>query len=168
MVDEPRTAESCVEELYATHRARLVRAAVLLLGDRAAAEEVVQDAFVQLYRSWHRLRDPRSAAGYLHRTVVNMSRSQLRRRDVVRRHPATRPTDAPGADDAALDADRRAAVLAAVAKLAPRQRECIVLRWYLDMSEHDIAAALGISGGAVKTHLHRGLAALTDDLEELR
>lgn len=163
----------CVEELYATRRVQLVRAAMLLLGDAGAAEEVVQEAFVQLYRSFDRLRDVQAAGGYLHRTVLNLAHSQLRRQAVAARHAVASVTagaaaTADSADAGALATADRQAVLAAIAALARRQRECIVLRWYLDLSEREIAETLGISGGAVKTHLHRGLSALAERLEMLR
>lgn len=158
----------CVERLYLDRRVPLLRAATLLVGDHATAEEVVQEAFVQLYRSFHRLRDERAAGAYVHRTVVNLANSQLRRRAVAARHVLVPSGAADAAETGACSTVERNTVLAAVGRLARRQRECVVLRWYLDLSEREIAEALGISGGSVKTHLHRGLAALADQLEELR
>jgi len=157
-----------LEDLYRERRTDLVRAAVLLLDDRAAAEEVVQDAFVSLYRAFPRLRDRSTAGGYLYRTVVNNCRSHLRRQASVRRRPFSVVEDAPGADRAVLASERKEAVVAALAALPQRQRECAVLRWYLDLPEREIAESLGISAGSVKTHLHRGRAALAEALEVLR
>lgn len=164
------SAATCVEQLYASRRVALVRAATLLLGDRAVAEEVVQQAFVELYRTFDRLRDEQAAGGYLHRTVVNLAHTQLRRRAVASRSRfALVPAGvAEAADALVITTAEREIVLAAIGGLSRRQRECVVLRWYLDLSEREIAETLGISGGAVKTHLHRGMAALADRLEALR
>jgi RNA polymerase sigma-70 factor (sigma-E family) len=164
--------EGAVEALYRERRTDMVRAAVLLLDDQGAAEEAVQEAFVRLYRNYPGLRRPDEAAGYLYRSVVNECRSQLRRRGVARRAALVavpdRAAPAGPSDAGALASADRAVVLAALSKLSQRQRECLVLRWYLDLSERAIAESLGISNGAVKTHLHRGLAALAQDLEVLR
>ena len=163
---------TALEELYRQRRTDLVRAAYLLLDDRGAAEEAVQEAFARVHRASPRLRGTDDLAGYLYRTVVNECRSQLRRRSVARRTPVAALSaltstvdDGPGHDTRMAD---RAVVLAALERLPQRQRECVVLRWYLDLSERDIAEALGVSAGSVKTHLHRGLAALAEHLEVLR
>ncbi len=157
-------ADTAVGELYAAHWRSLVRLSVLLVRDVGTAEEVVQDAFVAMHGKWGRLREPDKALAYLRRAVVNRSRSVLRHRGVVARHLAKEagrgePT-APSADEATMDADRRAAVLDALAALPRRQREVLVLRHYLDLSEAEIADALSISRGAVKSHASRGAAAL--------
>lgn len=162
------TADEAVARLYVEQYARLVRAAVLLLRDQDAAEDVVQDAFCDLHRRWARLREPERAAGYLHRAVVNRSRSALRHRAVVARNVPEPAGTAPGADTAALGTERRTVVLAALADLPRRQREVLVLRHYLDLSEQEIATALGISRGAVKSHAFRAAGALRTRLEELR
>lgn len=172
-------ADTAVSALYAAHWRQLVRLSVLLVRDLGTAEEVTQDAFVAMHGRWHRLRDPDKALAYLRRAVVNRSRSVLRHRTVVARH-ATREAQAPqptgpGADQEVLERERRAAVLDALAALPRRQREVLALRYYLDLSEADIAAILGISRGAVKSHASRGaaalrihLASLTGATEELR
>ena len=161
---EPATwdADDAVEHLYAAHWLRLVRLSVLLVRDPGVAEEVVQDAFVAMHGRWRRLRDPDKALAYLRQTVVNRSRSALRHRGVVERHAARqRPVDPhPGADEAVLAHSRRAVVLDALGDLPTRQREVMALRYYLDLSEAEIADALGISRGAVKSHASRGAAAL--------
>ncbi|MGY2874302.1 RNA polymerase sigma-70 factor (sigma-E family) [Marmoricola sp. URHA0025 HA25] len=152
-------ADAALEELYATHYAGLVRMAVLLLRDQGLAEDVVQDAYVAVHGRWHRI-DPAKAPAYLRQTVVNRSRSALRHRTVVARHqPDPLPDGAP-ADEAVLRTERRSTVLDALAALPTRQREVLVLRHYLDLSEADIAATLGISRGAVKSHASRAAAAL--------
>jgi RNA polymerase sigma-70 factor (sigma-E family) len=160
--------DTAVEEMYAAHYRRLVRLAVLLVRDQATAEEVVQDAFVAMHGRWSRLREPHKALAYLRQAVVNGSRSVLRHRAVVARHDATRApvVHAPSAADAALDADRRSRVLDALRELPTRQREVLALRYYLDLSEAEIADALGISRGAVKSHASRGAASLRSLLED--
>jgi RNA polymerase sigma-70 factor (sigma-E family) len=168
VTDRPAwTADEALEQLYAVHWRRLVRLSVLLVRDVGTAEEVVQDAFVAVHAHWGRLRDPDSALAYLRQAVVNGSRSTLRHRAVVQRHAALGPApsavpgpDLPGADAPALAADQRAAVLDAMRTLPQRQREVLALRYYLELSEAEIAEALGISRGAVKSHASRGAAAL--------
>ncbi len=162
-------ADTAVEQLYAAHYRALVRLSVLLVRDVATAEEVVQDAFVTMHGRWGRLREPDKALAYLRQTVVNRSRSVLRHRGVVARHDAIPPAHAtePGADEAALASDRRARVLDALRALPARQREVLALRYYLDLSEADIAETLGISRGAVKSHASRGAATLRTLLENV-
>ena len=159
------TADDAVERLYAEHWTALVRLGALLLRDRALAEEVVQDAFVALHRRWHRLHDSDKAVAYLRRSVVNGCRSQQRRAAVAERHRPEPAPDAVSAETTVLAAARRDDVLAAVARLSRRQREVLVLRHWLDLSEADIAAVLRISRGSVKTHSSRGLDALRTSLE---
>jgi RNA polymerase sigma-70 factor (sigma-E family) len=172
-----READEAVEQLYAAHWRSLVRLSVLLVHDVGTAEEIVQDAFVAMHGRWSRLREPDKALAYLRQAVVNRSRSSLRHRKVVDRHATHEAGLARGrtsdpAEGAALAADRRTAVLAALAALPRRQREVLVLRHYLELSETEIAETLGISNGAVKSHASRGSAALraslSDRLEDLR
>ena len=160
------TADVALEQLYAAHWRRLVRLSVLLVRDTATAEEVVQDAFVAVHGRWSRLRDPDLALAYLRQAVVNRSRSALRHRTVVARHAERRavPSIVSGADEVTLATTRRDAVLEAMRELPRRQREVLALRYYLDLSEAEIADTLGISRGAVKSHASRGSAALRDRL----
>ena len=111
-----------------------------------------------MHAHWGRLRDPDKALAYLRQSVVNRSRSHLRHQTVVRRHAAREapPRPASGADDAAYDGAQRTAVLDALRRLPRRQREVLALRYYLDLSEAEIAETLGISRGAVKSHASRG------------
>ena len=161
-------AESMLEGLHRAHYRDLVRLAGLLLHDRGASEEVVQDAFVQLQLRWRRLRDPEKAAAWLRSAVLNGARSRIRHLDVRRRHqPAPRGT-AESAEDATLAGDARARMVDALRTLPTRQREAVVLRYYLELSEAEMAAAMGISAGSVKTHLHRGLQALHTQLGDQR
>ena len=161
------TADEAVERLYADHYRSLVRLAVLLVRDQGTAEEVVQDAFVALHGRWARLRDPSVASAYLRRSVVNGARSVLRHRGVGERHlQSLRSSYAegvePGADEVVVLDERRRAVLSALQALPERQREVVVLRYYADLDEATIAAALGISRGAVKSHAHRAVRRLRD------
>ncbi len=158
-------ADTAVEELYAAHYRRLVRLAVLLVRDLETAEEVVQDSFVAMHGRWRSLKEPDHALAYLRQTVVNRARSVLRHRGVQERHAAAHRADQPpepGADQRALGAERRGQMLDAMRALPDRQREVLALRYYLDLSEAEIASALGISRGAVKSHASRGVAALRD------
>lgn len=155
-------AEEAVEQLYAAHWRQLVRLSVLLVHDQAAAEDVVQDAFVAMHGKWSRLRDPDKALAYLRQAVVNRSRSALRHRVVVERHARTATVGDVTVDGPSVGGARRDAVKDALRQLSDRQREVLVLRYYLDWSEAQIADALGISRGAVKAHASRGSAALRD------
>jgi RNA polymerase sigma-70 factor (sigma-E family) len=161
-------ADGAVEQLYAAHWRALVRLSYLLVHDLGTAEEVTQDAFVAVHRRWAGIRDPDRALQYLRRAVVNGSRSRLRHLKVVRAHAERQPplSVVRGADEAALESDRREAVLDALAELPRRQREVLALRYYVDLSEADIAETLGISRGAVKSHASRGAAALRDALRD--
>jgi len=160
-------ADSAVEQLYAAHYRRLVRLAVLLVRDVETAEEVVQDSFVAMHGRWRSLREPDKGLAYLRQTVVNRSRSVLRHRGVEARHTPSAAPVLPGADEDALAAERRARVLDALRALPTRQREVLALRYYLELSEADIAETLGISRGAVKSHASRGAAALRSQMEDV-
>lgn len=154
-------ADAALDELHAAHYARLVRLAVLLVRDRALAEDVVQDCFLEVYRRWDRLDRPGlNAAAYLRQSVVNRSRSALRHRAVVAKHAFEEVRHAPGADHRLVERTRRDAVLKALAELPTRQREVLVLRHYEELSEREIAEALGIAPGSVKSHASRAAAAL--------
>jgi RNA polymerase sigma-70 factor (sigma-E family) len=160
-------ADTAVEELYAAHYRRLVRLSVLLVRDLETAEEVVQDAFVAMHGRWRTLKDPEKGLAYLRQTVVNRSRSVLRHRGVEARYVVPAPQYLRGADEDALVSERRTAVLNALRALPERQREVLALRYYLDLSEADIAQTLGISRGAVKSHASRGVAALRSLMEDV-
>jgi RNA polymerase sigma-70 factor (sigma-E family) len=159
------SADTAITELYGAHYRPLVRLAVLLVHDISTAEEVVQDSFVALHAGLHRLRDSEKALAYLRAAVVNRSRSVLRHRVVVDRH-APKPTpDMPSAEHGALTLIERSAVVSALAGLPVRQREVVVLRFYGDLSEAQIATIMGITRGAVKSHTSRAMAALRSVLE---
>jgi RNA polymerase sigma-70 factor (sigma-E family) len=165
---EGTTTETLVGALHRTEYRNLVRLARLLLDDVGASEEVVQDAFVALQLRWRTIREPEKAAAWLRSAVLNGARSQLRRRQVRERLLPRPGPDGGPADGAALAADEHRRVVAALQQLPRRQREALVLRFYLELSERETAEAMGVSAGSVKTHVHRGLAALTPLLEEDR
>ncbi|HVE64869.1 MAG TPA: SigE family RNA polymerase sigma factor [Mycobacteriales bacterium] len=158
-------ADRALSDLHRAHYRSLVRLAALLLDDVGSSEEVVQDAFIAMHIGWRRLRDPDKALAYLRRSVVNGARSRLRHRQVVAKHAPAVVPDAASAEHYAIDRAERAAVVAALHRLPDRQREALVLRFYGDLSESEIARAMGVSNGAVKSHVHRGLAALSRHLE---
>ena len=173
-------ATAAVTTLYAEHALGLVRLAVVLTGDRGAAEDIVQDAFLGLYRRWDSLADTSAPLGYLRVSVVNGCRTALRRRsrlwlgvtaDVAE---AAAEADSDGGaaplaespEARALLGDEQRAVAAALRKLPRRQREAVVLRYYLDLSEAETAQAMGVSRGTVKSATHRALAAVGRTLSE--
>jgi len=159
-------ADRVVTEIYHGEYKSLVRLAVLLVHDVPTAEEVVQDAFEAMHTAWRRLRDSEKALSYLRQAVVNKSRSVLRHRTVVDKNAPKPAPDEPSAEHGALALIERSAVVAALRMLPDRQREAIVLRYYADLSEADIAATMGISRGAVKSHTARAMAALKSILEQ--
>lgn len=158
-------ADATVAELYEAHYRSLVRLAVLLVHDIATAEEVVQDSFVALHAGIHRLRDSEKALSYIRSSVINRSRSVIRRRVVADRNAPCPAPDMPSAEHGALALLERSAVIAALRSLPERQREVVVLRYYADLSEAQIAQTMGISCGAVKSHASRALATLRTVLE---
>lgn len=158
-------ADRAVTAIYSTHYRSLVRLAVLLVRDVATAEEVVQESFIAMHTYWRRLRDSDKALSYLRQSVVNRSRSVLRHRVVADKHGPAPGPDMPSAEDSALARLDHSAVISALTTLARRQRQVLALRYFADMSEAQIAAALGISKSAVKTHTSRGLTSLRPVLE---
>jgi RNA polymerase sigma-70 factor (sigma-E family) len=161
---------AAVSQLFMAHHRRLVGLASVFVDDRDTAEEVVQDAFLTLYRRWRLLRDPSAAVAYLNQCVVNGGRQRLRRGRSLSAVTGRLEAPAelfPSAEQSAVvhqDSDR---MWQAICALPRRQREVVVLRYYLDQSEAEIAETLGISRGSVKTHASRGLVALSrrQDLE---
>ena len=157
--------------LYAEHAVGLIRLGFVMLGDRGAAEDVVQDAFLGLYRNWDRLNDPANALTYVRSSVLNGCRAALRsqaRRD--RRDRAAAAGDGwlsfDSAEAAVLLSEEHQQVLAAVRKLADRQREVLTLRYYLGLSPDETARVMGISTGTVKSAMSRAIAALGRMLKE--
>lgn len=157
--DEPDRPVT-LEDLYRQQRMRMVRLAILLVDEPATAEDVVQEAFTGLYRNWSGLRDSKAAIGYLRTAVVNGSRSVLRRRKTAREYQPPHQADARSAESLAMLTAEHQSVVAALTELPPRQREVLVLRYYGDLSEAEIAEATGVSKGTVKSTASRGLEAL--------
>jgi len=170
------SAEDGVTALYHAHALGLIRLAHIMLGDRAAAEDVVQDAFCGLYRNWSRLADQAKALPYVRSSVLNGCRTALRRRPVARlaggpgdggAEPAALIAAAVASAEAAvLSVERRREVMTALRALPGRQREVLVLRFYLDLPDTDIARDMGISPSTVRSTAYRALAALGRSLGE--
>ena len=166
MAPLPAGRDAALTALFVAYQRQLVGFALLLVDDLATAEDVVQDAFLALHRRWFGMRDTQAAYEYLRTAVLNGGRSQLRRRRVratARKNIAA--ADVPSAETSALDHAEYDAVVRHLAELPTRQRQVLVLRYYLDQSEAEIAETLSISPGSVKQHASRALAALTARLE---
>jgi RNA polymerase sigma-70 factor (sigma-E family) len=157
---QPPEAPLTLEDLYRQHRMRLIRLALLLVDEPATAEDVVQEAFTGLHRNWGNLRDAAAAVGYLRTAVVNGSRSVLRRRKTAREYTPPHAVNARSAESLAMLTAEHQAVVRALSHLPPRQREVLVLRYYGNLSEAEIAEAAGISKGTVKSTASRALEAL--------
>jgi RNA polymerase sigma-70 factor (sigma-E family) len=159
-------ATTDLDRLYREHYRSLVRLASILVDDVATCEELVQDAFVAVLRRSGGWADPDRAPAYLRSAVLNGARSHMRKQQVRRRwlRSVEPPGTSPPADGPALVGAETQLVLSALRALPDRQREVLALRFYLDLSEAEIAATLGISTGSVKTHAHRGLATLAGRL----
>jgi RNA polymerase sigma-70 factor (sigma-E family) len=160
-----RDARQHVTALYQAHALGLVKLAVLMTGDQSTAEDVVQDAFLGLYRRWPSLHDADKAIGYLRSSVLNGCRSIHRvryRRQAVTLDP---PEPVESAEAEAMLGEAHREVLEALRQLPPRQREAVVLRYYLDMTEDQTARAMGVSRGTVKSATSRGIAALGRQLK---
>ena len=155
-----------VAGLFRAHAVALVRVATLLLGDQQSAEDVVQDAFFGLYRGLPGLRDRSKALPYLRASVINGSRSVLRARKRAFLRKVQHEPPVWSAESAAMAGEDRKALLAAVARLPRRAREVLALRYYLDLADHEIAAALGISRATVSSTASRALAKLARELKE--
>jgi len=161
---EPLTADRAVAALYQAHAEGLVRLAVVMVGDRSSAEDVVQEAFLGLYRHWSQLADAGNALGYVRSSVLNGCRSALRRaRREARSH---RVVHAESAESAVLIGDEHNQVLKAIRRLPRRQREALVLRFYLELAEQEVAAWMGVTRGTVKSTTSRALSALGRMLQE--
>ena len=162
-----RDAASGVEVLCRAQWRPMVRLAYLLCGDREGAEDIVQDAFVALSRRWEHLRSPDAAAAYLRTTVVNGTRSAMRRRVTARRllHPVG-DERVEAAESTAVRNDEQRRVLDVIRQLPRRQREVIVLRYWAGLSEAEIAATLGVSPGTVKTAAARARSAFQSSMED--
>jgi RNA polymerase sigma-70 factor (sigma-E family) len=161
-------ASQRISLLFQTHALALKKLAFLMTGDQPTAEDIVQDAFLGLYRRWRSLQDTENALGYLRTSVLNGCRSVHRVR--FRRQGITlaAPADTASAEDIAMLGEANREVLVAIRRLPGRQREAVVLRYYLDMTEDQAAQAMGVSRGTVKSATSRGLGALARMLEETK
>ncbi len=159
-----------VAALFREHHGELVRLALLMVGDLPTAEDVVQDVYASLHTRWSHVAAPDEVLPYVRAAVLNRCRSLLRRRGIARRagllHSASARIETSSAENEVILSEDRRRVLAALARLPRRRREVLVLRYYLGLSEAEIAAVLGISPGTVKSTAARGLAALARDLGE--
>jgi RNA polymerase sigma-70 factor (sigma-E family) len=153
-----------VDALFRTQYRPMVRLAVLLVDDLAAAEDVVQDSFVAMQRNGRAPVEPDAAMAYLRTTVVNRCRSVLRHRYVVARF-RRRPHAVTDVVDPTLAVDEDSAMLDALRTLPQRQREVLVLRFWADLTHAEIATVLGIAEGSAKSAASRGIAALRTHLE---
>ncbi|HSL24721.1 MAG TPA: SigE family RNA polymerase sigma factor, partial [Acidimicrobiia bacterium] len=162
------TADVLLADLYRAEATNLVRLARFFVDDRDAAEDLVQEAFIRLARAAHRILDQERIAAYLRSIVLNLARDHNRRGLVSLRHQP--PADPPVAtldEQLALREDQQQ-VIEALRDLPRRQRDCLVLRYYLELGVAEIAATLGLSVNSVKTHLQRGLRSLEKRLEGTR
>lgn len=161
---------SLVEKLYYEEAAALVRLARLFTDDRTGAEDIVQEAFIRLYHAADRIQDPKKSAAYLRSIVLNLARDTNRRGLLSLRHQDSmmdtrEPEDPP---EQTLRSESQAEVIDALNELSSRQRDCLILRFYYELTEREIAETLSISPNSVKTHCRRGLAALEPLLETTR
>ncbi len=154
-----------VTALYEAHALSLTRLAYVMLGDRPAAEDVVQEAFLGLYKRWSQLRDTAGAPGYLRTSVLNGCRMVLRSRT---RRDARTAGELPweSAEATALVSEEYRHLLRGIQALPPRQREALFLRYYLDLSEEETARSMGVRPGTVKSATSRALAALGQRMQE--
>lgn len=162
------SVDALVASLFRDEASRLVSLARFFTDDQTAAEDLVQEAFIRLARSGHRIQEPGSAAAYLRSIVINLARDHNRRGLVSLRHRPPASSAEPSAESQAARRESRNEVVQALRGLPTRQRECLALRYYLEMSVEDIAQALGVSANSVKTHLKRGLKSLASMLEGTR
>jgi RNA polymerase sigma-70 factor (sigma-E family) len=163
-VTEQLDVDALVVSLFRREASSLVRLARLFVDDRNAAEDLVQEAFIRLARSAHRLQDAAKAPAYLRSIVLNLARDHNRRGLVSLRHHLPEDEQAAVDDQITLREDQQR-VIDALRELPHRQRDCIVLRYYDELGIDDIATTLGISRNSVKTHLARGLSSLERKLE---
>jgi RNA polymerase sigma-70 factor (sigma-E family) len=160
----PGAVDRQITELYEGHALSLARLALLMLGDRDAAQDVVHDAFLGLYRRWSKLTDAGAAPAYLRASVLNGCRTLLKRRSRPVPHAVEGSLES--AEAALMQTEEQRAMLAVIRRLPPRQRETIVLRYYLDMTEDQAAQAMGVSRGTVKSATSRAVAAVGRMLKE--
>jgi RNA polymerase sigma factor (sigma-70 family) len=158
--------EVAIARLFDLHYASMLRLATLLGADDP--ENVVAEAYYQIYRKWRKLRAADSAEAYLRSVVCNLTRMRIRHLQAARKHVEAPAGSVASAETSALLHDDQRALVSALQQLPARQREALVLRHWLGLKEGEIAQTMGISSGSVKTHTARGIAALTQALEARR
>jgi RNA polymerase sigma-70 factor (sigma-E family) len=163
--DEAAEGPTDLAALHAAHYRDLVRLAGFVLRDRSACEEVVQEAFAKMLGRGARAPNPDRQLAYVRSAVLNGARNRLTRQRIADRLSPWRSHPGDSVEETVLAQDESQRVLALLRRLPRRQRECLLLRFYLDLPEREIASTLGIGDGSVKTHVHRGLRALAAQLE---
>lgn len=159
--------ETAMIRIFDAHHAPMVRLAALL-GAGQEAEDIVAEAFCVLHHRWYRLRSPEAGPGYLRAVVCNLVRMRIRRLQVSRRHADVEVCNIASAESTALLREDQRQVVNALQGLPARQHEALVLRYWMDLKEREIAEAMGISNGAVKSHIFRGMQALSRAMETHR
>lgn len=162
-VDRTRIEGELLGQLYLRHAPDAVRLAYLLTGDGALAEDLVQDAFVRMAGRLVHLRSPEAFHGYLRTTVVNLARSHGRRKAIERRHVERTP---PPGNSYPVDRSDSEEMRVALMSLPLRQRTAVVLRYYEDMSEAQVAAVMRCRTTAVRSLVARGVASLRESVKE--
>ncbi|MFG2465030.1 SigE family RNA polymerase sigma factor [Streptomyces canus] len=161
----PERAADVLSNVYRAHYRSLLGLSALLLDDTASCEDVVQEAFIRAHSAAKRTRDPERVLAYLRQTVVNLSRSALRRRILGLKLLSKPMPDMASAEEGAYDQLERDSLIRAMKSLQRRQREVLVLTYFVDMTDAQIAETLGISLGAVKAYRSRGIASLRVAME---
>ena len=161
----PAQPDTAIAVLYHEHALSMIRLAHIMLGSRAAAEDVVQDAFCGLYRRWDHLVSKDRALGYVRTSVLNGCRTILRQGRLTELTADFQPV-AVSAEAAVLSAEERRQVVRALRLLPDRQRSVLVLGYYLDLPDRQIAADLGLAHSTVRSIRRRALASLERLLKE--
>jgi len=165
-LDDPPPRLTEFEAFYRRRIAPTVRLAALLGCEDP--ENAAQEAMLRLHRRWPDFATDADASAFLRRIVVNLPRDYWRRSQLRRRKPRYDVTVTATVEDLAVVHEEHREVLAGIARLSTRQREAVILRYWQDLAEAEIAAAMNTSAGSVKTHLSRAMRSLTQYLEVRR
>ncbi len=156
---------TAIAQLFISHHSNLLKFAARS-GAESDAEDIVSEAFCQLYKNWERLRSPEAAVGYLRSTIRNLTRMRIRKLLTARRYTELhREESMDSAEHQAIEQRDQRATVRALRKLPTRQYQALVLRHWMDLKEAEIAKIMGISTGAVKSHTSRGMAKLSELLD---
>lgn len=164
--EEATSFDGPIVELFDTEARNLVRLARFFVDDRNAAEDLVQEAFIRLAGSWRRIDDLERAPAYLRSIVLNLARDHNRRGLVSLRHRLPEGNTPISVEEVIEVREDQRQVIEALGRLPLRQRNALVLRYYLELPIPEIAATMGVSANTVKTHLTRGLRRLEELLGE--